>query len=274
MTRLPVVWLGLWVGAIILVSALQPPDVEAVVRKMFLWGWVVLWCIVVGIWYAYLRSGKPRDLAQLYSRLALTPPSPRALSLAGGGRLSLAYLMFMVVVVAFVTVLFGIDGESAQRPLLLAMIGLVAVVGLPLTVLALRSSKAGMEELLAPLGLEATQAPKLGFAHGLASGRTRLTLEGAQVFAGMRHGRAVSIVQRPDLAITLVEPSELTPWLDPPIAPGTAEEMAGLTGEPASSFTDVTVTTAPEGVRVERRGSDAAKRFLLDLALAEAVAGS
>lgn len=272
--RLPLIWLGVWVVAMIAVSALQPPDVEAVVRRLFIWGWVGLWCLVFGIWYARIRGGRSRRLARLYSRLALTPPDRRALAAAGGRSLSSAYLLFAVVVVAFATVLLGVDRESSQRPLLLAMIGFVGAVGLPLAAWALRAGRSDMGVFLAPLGLGVIEAPDIGLARGFASGRTRLTLEGAQVFEGERRGRAVSVVQRPDLLITSVEPLGGAPWPASPPAPGGAEEMAALMGEAASSFDGVTVTTTPEGVRVERRGPGAGRHLLLDLALAEAVAES
>lgn len=270
---LPVGWLGLWIGSVVLVSLLQPPDVEAVVERMLLWGWVGLWCLIFGLWYADIRRGG-RPAKALYARLALTPPSRGAIAVAGGGYIRVAYLAFCIVVVGFATVLFLVTDEAMQGQPLLAMAGFVVVVGMPMMVWALRSSYRDMAAMLAPLGLAVTQTPELVMVPGLFGARNRVLLQGAQVFAGERHGRIVGMVQKPDLAVTSVLATEGGAlWSDPPSAPATVEQMAELTGEPAASFAKVTVTTIAAGVQVERRGNGAGRHFLTDLLLAEAIAG-
>lgn len=272
-TYLPVGWLGLWLGSVVLVSALQPPDVEAVVERMLLWGWVGLWCLIFGLWYADTRrAGRP--VKTLYTRLALVPPPRSAIAAAGGGHIRVAYLAFCIVVVGFATVLIWFSDEATQGRLLLGMIGFVAVVGLPMMVWALRSGYRDMAALLAPLGLAVTQTPEFLVVPGVLNRRARVYMEGAQVFAGERHGRTVGMVQKPGIAVTSVlAPEGGTLWSDPPPAPATAEQMAELTGEPASSFANVTVTTDARGVQVERRGNGAGRHFLIDLLLAEAIVG-
>lgn len=268
--RLPLAWLAIWVLGLIVVSALQPPDVEALVNKLFLAGWVVLWVLILGIWLAQIRRGVSRDAVDLYERLALTPPTPRAkASIDSSARVSLAYLGFAFIVVALATIAFATGGSGA---VLLAMVGFVAVVGVPLMVVALRSVRADMEALMTALGLEVTETPAFWLTRGLASGRVRMTMDGAQVFAGQRHGRVVSVAQRPNLAITLVEPLGGEPWLHAPPEPSSAEEMAALTGASAASFANVTVTTSPQHVEVERQGGAVTSQSLLDIALAEAIA--
>ncbi len=268
--RLPLAWLAIWVLGLIVVSALQPPDVEALVNKLFLAGWVVLWVLILGIWLAQIRRGVSRDAVDLYERLALTPPTPRAkASIDSSARVSLAYLGFAFIVVALATIAFATGGGGA---VLIAMVGFVAVVGIPLMVVALRSVRADIGALMTPLGLEVTEIPALGLTRALASGRVRMTMDGAQVFAGERHGRVVSVAQRPNLAITLVEPLGGESWLNAPPEPRSAEEMAALTGASTASFANVTVTTSPQHVRVVRQGGAASSQSLLDLALAEAIA--
>lgn len=270
--RLPLAWLAVSVVAVIVVSALQPPDVEAIVNRLLLVGWIGFWCLVFGIWLVQVRRGVSREAVDRYLSLALTTPSARAsASFNSGTRISLAYLAFCAVVVAFGTVAFITGGNG---PVLYAMVGFVVLVGLPLMFYALRTARADMSELMAPLGLEVSETPSLGLTRGLGSGRLRVTLDGAQVFAGERHGRVVNIAQRPGLAVTLVEPLGGEPWSREPVAPDSTEALADLIGAPADAFVGVTVTASADGVRVERRGNAAAASFLLDLALAEKLAGS
>ena len=270
---LPVVCLVVWVAAVVIVSALQPPNVEDVVRKMLLWGWIALWCVIFGLWYAHLRVHEHSSARGLYARLTLTPPSGSVVALAGGFAVRKAYLAFCFVIVGFATVLIWFADPEAQRGVLLAITLFTAVFGLSMAAWALRSSNRRAQKLVVPLGLALTRTPELMLLPSMASARMPVVMQGAQVFAGTRHGRLVRIAHLPDLAVTSVIAAQgETLWPTPPIAPETASRMAEMTGELASSFANVSVTTNTEGVRVERRGNGAGRHFLHDLLLAEIVA--
>ncbi|BCB73728.1 hypothetical protein Pflav_001380 [Phytohabitans flavus] len=103
------------------------------------------------------------------------------------------------------------------------------------------------------------------FAGGFLGGFT----VGAVTYRGVRHGRAVHIVQEPKLAATLVgEPPSGAPVVANPIGPA---EMAALTGEPAKSWRRVSVLLGDGFAAVRRDGNAAGKWMFHDLLLAEAL---
>jgi len=125
-------------------------------------------------------------------------------------------------------------------------------------------------DVVSGLGLKLVQMPAYLRVPDIAGGSLGGFTVGAATYKGVRHGRAVHIVQEARRAATLVgEP----PRAGVPVVPsgmGPAE-MAALTGEPPQSWRRVTVARGDGFTAVRRDGNGAGKWMFHDLLLAEAL---
>ncbi|MDQ7904378.1 hypothetical protein RB614_43655 [Phytohabitans sp. ZYX-F-186] len=128
-------------------------------------------------------------------------------------------------------------------------------------------------ETVSGLGLKLVQMPAYLRVPDLAGGFLGGFTVGAVVYRGVRHGRAVHIVQEPKRAATLVgePPSGGAPVGPSPMGPA---ELSALTGEPPRSWRRVTVLRGDGFAAVRRDGNAAGKWMFHDLLLAEALLAS
>ena len=205
-----------------------------------------------------------RSTSALYHRLALEPVAPDALRHAtrGAARLAFVYFGFGAIVNGLTLAGIGSGDDAEVRRWLTIAIGLVVVWAIVAVVVLRRlpSLGAGVFE---PLGLRLVGLPT--YDTSLLAGTT--TMHGSMTYAGVRHGRAVSISQSTGGATTTVEGRFRVDSV-----PRSPRAFAAATGEPVTAWRGVSVEVEPDMVSVERRGNGAGASMLLDLALAEAIA--
>jgi hypothetical protein len=91
-------------------------------------------------------------------------------------------------------------------------------------------------------------------------------LHGDLAIGGERHGRAVTIAQRPEAAVTVVRGRFACATTTSPAS------MAALTGQPSRFFRRVEAEVGPDRVTVRRTGNGAGRFVYHDLLLAEHLA--
>jgi hypothetical protein len=136
---------------------------------------------------------------------------------------------------------------------------------------------------MAPLGLEATERPKVGIeTREATTGRVGPKLRGALVLSGERHGRPVSVrigsgetSPRTEVRVGVATPAFEAKSRDGKVRPGgdvPAPFAAALQAMPNSTrWKKLTVEGGPEGIVVARKGGAQAD-WLCDLWLAEHLA--
>jgi hypothetical protein len=260
--------IAVWIGVTVAVAARNPdPGDGEVVTRTFAAGGAVFFGVVFAVSFVQMRRMQVRVRSDLYDRLAVEPVDESVVRRSARGLFTIgyAYLGFGVLTTALTLAAIGIADDELSSRLLRITLGLV-VVWAAYAVYALRRAWSGTDALMTPLGLRLTATPTYVVGPG-GHGRD---LVGEVAYAGSRHGRHVTISQRPDGAVTTVTGGD--PRRKPPT---TALQMATLTGEPVRRWRHVEVTTDAEGtVSVIRRGNGAGSAFLHDLLLAEAIAGS
>lgn len=263
---LPIAGLVVWIGAVIAVGARSatPQDGSAVTTAFVLGGSIYFSLLFAGAAVS-MRRAQRRARHDLFDRLVIVPVEPGELRRATRPLYTIGY-----VYVAFGAIVTGCGlaavavGTDAAGPVLNVMVAIV-VAWAVFASYAIVRAWGSTTVVVRPLGLELTGVPELHVS--LFSDRTWMT--GAVSYDGMRHGRAVSIIQSPNVAATVVGGAAG----NGPV-PRTPPEMAALTGEPARQWRRVEVRREGDTVIVTRRANGAGAWFLHDLLLAETVAGT
>jgi len=262
-----------WAGATIAVAASRPPGEDSLaVRLTAALGGAVYFA---GIFLVTGRADTAPDRTeQVRRRLALAPATAADLAAERRGQAQLRRIraVYTAVAAAGVAVMLSIVAVGSTG---YAMVGIGVLAVLTLVFcgyffhawsVATRAAAAAV----ASLGLQLVAMPTYLRVPDLAGGSLSGFSVGAAVYRGERHGRRVHIVQDGHRAATLVgEP----PPTDAGVAPGPIgpEAMAGLTGEPPSSWRGVSVLQGPTFAAVRRDGNGAGAWMFHDLLLAESL---
>lgn len=235
--------IGAWVGVTIVAAVLNDDPADAgPVTTTFAVAGAVFFTITFGAASLQMRNRRTRVATDLYRRLALTEVDEvETHGLVGIGW---TYLFFGAATTGLMLLAIGLNDEDVFPILLWTVVALVGV-WLIVMVVGLRRAFTATDAFAAPLGLR---------------------LVGTDL-VGERHGRAVEIRQGFDGSTTTVAGSF------PPQSVANPQQLGGLTGQPWTSFRRVRADCGPEGVVVERRGNGAGRWVLVDLLLAETLAG-
>lgn len=253
-----------WLGATVLVAATNddPSDPAPILRTFALGGGAFIGVVLVAAGLD-ARRRTTRVSASLYRRLAvddLPPGAVRATRRSARSPLA-AYLVLTGLTTGLMLAAVGLGEDGPTALLLYAALALV-VAWLAVMVRSLAHAYRAADDVLAPLGLALTALPSWAPAL-LGSPRT---LHGHLGIGGQRHGRPVSILQRPALAVTVVEGRFARSTMS------SAAAMSALTGEPPRLFRRVEAEVGSRQVTVRRTGNGAGRHMFHDLLLAEALA--
>lgn len=258
------VGIAAWLGATVLAAATNPdPSDPAPILRTFAVGGGIFIGIVLVAAGLDARRRAARVSTSLYARLVVGDLPPGAVRAAiRGARSGLsAYLVLTGLTTGLMLAAVGLGQDGPTALLLYVALGLV-VVWLGVMVRSLAHAYRAADGVLAPLGLALTALPSWAPAL-LGSPRT---LHGPLGIGGERHGRAVSILQRPAMAVTVVEGRFARSTMS------SAAAMSALTGEPPRFFRRVEAEVGPRQVTVRRTGNGAGRHMFHDLLLAEALA--
>lgn len=251
--------LAAWVGATVAVAATgdDPSDATPILRTFALCGGAFITLMLLAAGWEIRRS-RYAVSTRLYRALAVREVPPAAVRAAARATRGMAqtYLVFAGATSALVFAAIGLGETGPYRLLLFTGFGLV-LLWLGYAVLAQRRAYRAAGTLLAPLGLAVTEVPVA------SAGR----LHGELRIAGRRHGRPVTIRQRPELAVTELPGGRETRSFTSPSA------IAAMTGEPARHWRGVTAHADAGAVTVRRDGNGAGRWLLYDLLLGERLAG-
>jgi hypothetical protein len=264
-TACSVIGIALWIGATVWrATQLEPGDDPTPILRTFAIGGGVFFGLMFGAAALQVVVTRRRSTSALYHRLALEPVAPDALRHAtrGTARLAFVYFGFGAVVTGLTLVGIGSGDDRNMRLMMTIAIALVVVWAVVALVVLRRLPTLGAG-VFDPLGLRLVGVPT--YDTSLLAGTT--TMHGAMTYAGIRHGRAVSISQATGGSTTTVEGRFRFDG-----APASPQAFAGATGEPPTAWRGVTVEVGPDEVSITRRGNGAGAAMLQDLALAEAIA--
>jgi hypothetical protein len=259
--------LALWVTAIVVTGTRADPSDADATKPAIVGGGAVFFLGVFSAAAIGIARSTRREPEALFDRLALTTV-PKGAIRAMGRRSRLigyGYVVFGALITGLGLAVVAVGDAERARPLFLAMM-IVLGLWLVLMVVALWQAVTMSGEVFAPLGLALTGLPSVHVS--VIAERTWLT--GAVSYAGVRHGRSVSITQNVKGAATLLG---LERWSDRPGSiPSTPGQMAALTGKPVRCWRHVEVAVEQGVLLVVRTGNAAGGWMLHDLLLAEAIA--
>jgi hypothetical protein len=253
-----------WIGVTVYVAATNddPSDPEPILRAFALGG-AAFFASIFGAAAVQMRRRQAHVSDALYRRLAGPDVAPEALRAARKATRGIGpvYLVFGATTTALMLLAIGLGENGPTEALYYTAVGLV-VVWFFYMLYALRRSYDAGDALLAPLGLRITEVP--GWTHMLVSDSGGLT--GQLAMQGRRHGRDVTVVQRPKWSAVAVAGAFGDRALTSP------DTLAHLAGEAPHLYRRVRAEAGPNGIAVTRRGNGAGRHVLHDLLLAERLA--
>ena len=263
-TALSLLGLAAWFGATVVAAVTNDdPSDPAPILRTFAVGGAVFVGVVLAAAGLGVRRRATRVNGSLYRQLALgeVPPGTLRDAVRGTQGTQATYLVLTGLTSALMFTAVGLGENGPTALLLYAGVALV-VVWLGVMVRSLGRAYRAAADVLAPLGLAVTAVPSWMPAL-LGSPRA---LHGDLAIGGERHGRAVTIAQRPEAAVTVVRGRFARATTTSPAS------MAALTGQPSRFFRRVEAEVGPDRVTVRRTGNGAGRFVYHDLLLAEHLA--